>query len=182
MKAIFDNIVIALANLRRRERDFLCLAGLLALLLQLNFLVIAPALNVFKIQQEYAQVMRKIDSDKLLISTFLKEKEKTASHEATASVSPAKLASFITIQSRSREDFKLKKISSEKTEKQGDLTATKLNIEVESSFGSLGKFIENIENSKMLARVENLNIHRIDKELRICRAQIGISGFTRSNP
>jgi hypothetical protein len=78
----------------------------------------------------------------------------------------------------SRRDFAVKRISVEKTEKLPEYEKTRFEIEVEGPFHSIGSFLEELESSRFLTRVESVQVFRIERELRLCRARIFVNSFS----
>jgi Tfp pilus assembly protein PilO len=75
-------------------------------------------------------------------------------------------------------DFTVRRINLEKEEKLPEYDKTKFQIEVEGPFHSIGNFLEELESSRFLTRVESVQVFRIEKELRLCRARIYVNSFT----
>jgi hypothetical protein len=73
--------------------------------------------------------------------------------------------------------FHVTKITSEKLEKINDYEKTSLSLEVEAPFNAIGGFLEDLEKSRLLTRVEGVEITRLDKELRLCHAKISLHSF-----
>ena len=73
--------------------------------------------------------------------------------------------------------FSLSKIAAEKSTKVGSYTQTLYHLETESSFISIGKFLETLENSPLLTEVESIEISRIEQEMKQCKASIRIYGY-----
>lgn len=95
------------------------------------------------------------------------------------------LASFMKILSNvdaKRDDLTVRRIASEKQEITSDFEKTTLQMEIDTPFNSLGKLLEEIEGSKLLTRVEKIQIMRIENELRLCRARIILNTFSWRNP
>lgn len=77
-----------------------------------------------------------------------------------------------------RRFFTVRKIAVEKTEKLPEYDKTKFEVEVEGPFQSVGDFLEDLENSRFLTRVESVQVYRIERELRLCRAKIILNSFS----
>jgi hypothetical protein len=95
------------------------------------------------------------------------------------------LASFMKILGNvdaKREDLTVRRIASEKQEITPDFEKTTLQMEIDTPFNSLGKLLEEIEGSKLLTRVEKIQIIRIENELRLCRARIMLNAYSWRNP
>lgn len=73
--------------------------------------------------------------------------------------------------------FRVVKIASEKSEKLSEYEKTSLKVEIEAPFNLIGSFLEDLESSKLLTRVEGLEVTRLDKELRLCHAKISLNSF-----
>ena len=76
-----------------------------------------------------------------------------------------------------RADFKLQKITSEKFESGPDFDKSTLLVEIDAPFNSLGAFLEDLEQSDLLTRVESVEVAREGREMKMCRAKIQLSGF-----
>jgi hypothetical protein len=74
-------------------------------------------------------------------------------------------------------DFTISKIIAEKTEKVGIYTQTLYQIDAESSFIAIGKFLEGLEDSALLTEVESINITKIEEEMKRCKASIRLYGY-----
>ncbi|NDG84649.1 MAG: hypothetical protein EBX52_06375 [Proteobacteria bacterium] len=73
--------------------------------------------------------------------------------------------------------FSISKIAAEKSVKVGIYTQTTYEIEAESSFLSIGKFLETLEDSPLLTEVDSIEISRIEEEMRKCTAKIRLFGY-----
>ena len=49
-------------------------------------------------------------------------------------------------------------------------------------FSSIGNFLEELEGSRFLTRVESVQVFRMERELRLCRARITVSSFSWREP
>ncbi len=95
------------------------------------------------------------------------------------------LASFMKVIGEvdtNREDLTVRKVASEKQEFSNDYEKTTLQMEIDTPFNSLGRLLEEIEESKILARVEKIQIMRIENELRLCRARVLLNTYSWRNP
>jgi hypothetical protein len=81
-----------------------------------------------------------------------------------------------------REDLVVRKVASEKQELIQDYEKTTLQLEIDTPFNSLGRLLEEIERSKLLTRVEKIQIMRIENELRLCRARVFLNAYSWRNP
>lgn len=85
------------------------------------------------------------------------------------------------IQSISDEDgrdfLKVNKIETKETVTEGSLVRTKIALALDSPFVELGKFLEKIETSKMLASVASVKISRISDELKRCSATVEMNAY-----
>ena len=80
--------------------------------------------------------------------------------------------------SDSKRDFTVRRITVVgKEEKPTEYDSTKFEIEVEGPFHAIGNFLEELEGSRFLTRVESVQVSRIEKELRLCRARIFVNSF-----
>ncbi len=73
--------------------------------------------------------------------------------------------------------FTISKILAEKSQKMGAYTQTLYELETESSFLSIGKFLESLEDSPLLTEVESVEISRIEQEMKRCTAKIRLYGY-----
>ena len=73
--------------------------------------------------------------------------------------------------------FTVSKISAERTLKVGSYTQTLYEVDAESSFLSIGKFLETLEDSPLLTEVDSIEITRIEQEMKRCTAKIKLFGY-----
>jgi hypothetical protein len=73
--------------------------------------------------------------------------------------------------------LKVRKISLEKREKVEEFTKVTFTVEVEGTFLSVGRFIEGIERSKLLAEVGSIELKRQPGELKRCTAKLRLMGY-----
>jgi hypothetical protein len=73
-------------------------------------------------------------------------------------------------------DFSVQKITALQSNKFEGYTQTLYALEAESNFISIGKFLENLEDSPLLTEVESIDISRIENELKQCKANIRLYG------
>lgn len=79
-------------------------------------------------------------------------------------------------------DFTVRKITLDKAETLPDYEKNRFEVEVEGPFHSIGNFLEELEGSRFLTRVEQVQVFRIEKELRLCRARIIVNAFSWREP
>lgn len=68
--------------------------------------------------------------------------------------------------------FKLTKIVSENKETARGVEKILFSLEIETSFLGLGTFLEKLENSKYLSRVESVTVNRVGADLKKCNATV----------
>jgi len=76
-----------------------------------------------------------------------------------------------------RADIHLRQIDIKETTKVNNLYRSSLQLEVESSFLALGRFLASLEKSDLLIEVKSLQLNRIDSELKRCQATIEVQGY-----
>ena len=74
--------------------------------------------------------------------------------------------------------FSVTKITSEKHESNKDYDKILFNMELDTSFLGLGSFLETLEQSEVLSRVESVIVTRIGEDLKKCHAQIKFYTFS----
>lgn len=74
--------------------------------------------------------------------------------------------------------FQIMRLSNEKHERLPEFDKTVLTLEVEAPFQTIGGFLEQLEKSRLLTRVDGVEVFRIEKELRRCRARISLNSYT----
>jgi hypothetical protein len=74
-------------------------------------------------------------------------------------------------------DFSIRKISSEKVEQASGFEKTTLQMEIETPFNTLGSFLEQLEKSDLLTRIESVQIARVGREIRLCHARIRLNSY-----
>ena len=72
----------------------------------------------------------------------------------------------------------VRKILSEKVERLPEYDKTSIQLELEAPFNAIGGFLEELEKSPLLTRVEGVEIFRMEKELRLCHAKITLSSYS----
>lgn len=68
--------------------------------------------------------------------------------------------------------FKITKLSSDKKEEGKGYERILFSLEIETSFLGLGTFLEKLENSKYLSRVESVSVNRLGTDLKKCSATV----------
>ncbi len=68
--------------------------------------------------------------------------------------------------------FKITKLTSDKKELGKGYERILFSLELETSFLGLGTFLEKLENSKYLSRVESVSVNRLGSDLKRCSATI----------
>lgn len=88
----------------------------------------------------------------------------------------------VSSESEAKRDFSVRKITAASAEKLPEYDKTKFEIEVEGPFHAIGNFLEELESSHFLTRVESVQVFRIEDELRLCRARILVNSFSWREP
>lgn len=71
----------------------------------------------------------------------------------------------------------ISRISTEKPTALSGYTKTRISLDAEASFVSIGKFLEKIEDSPLLTEVESIEINRVVGDLRLCNAKINLFSY-----
>lgn len=71
----------------------------------------------------------------------------------------------------------ISKIFADKQADYKGFTQTKLELQMEASFLSVGQFLERLENSDLLLEVESVEVHREPDDLKKCTAKIKLSSY-----
>jgi Tfp pilus assembly protein PilO len=74
-------------------------------------------------------------------------------------------------------DFHLKSLTIKGTEKVNSFNRTTFNLEIESNFIELGKYLAALEKSELLVQVQSVKLTRIDNDLKRCVAIIEVHGY-----
>lgn len=141
--------------------------------------------KMFEIQVKTAAIQKKIEESKSLIvsagsRTPANEEAKTTQNLLERYVtSNTKFSKIITGIFNGSKDggFSISKITAERSSAIGAYTQTLYNLQAESSFISIGRFLETLEDSPLLTEVESIDINRIENEMKKCRADIRIFGY-----
>jgi hypothetical protein len=166
-----------------RERALVLGALLLVSLVATKFLVLDEAMLA------YSLTVKKSDMEKEIARSRSMLRELAEAHPDSLRNSPlwpyrqenagvGGLIRKVSATGEARPDFTVRKIAVEKTEKLPEFDKTKFEVEVEGPFQTIGAFLEELENSRFLTRVESVQVYRIEKELRLCRAKILVSSFS----
>ncbi len=75
------------------------------------------------------------------------------------------------------EDIIINKVSTEKSTKDKFFKKVYFNIQIESSFLNIGKFIEKLDSSRHLTRIESIDIQRMSSDLQICNVEIKVIAY-----
>ena len=81
------------------------------------------------------------------------------------------------VKSSKENSFSLTKIASSAPTKVNGYTQTQYRLEAESSFISLGKFLEKLEDSPLLTDVQSIEIRRIENEMDRCIVSIKLYSY-----
>jgi hypothetical protein len=73
--------------------------------------------------------------------------------------------------------FSLERLTVDEHKEVAGYSRTLFNLEIETSFIELGKFIEGLENSDFLVDFQSVEISRIDKELKRSKAKIKVFSY-----
>jgi hypothetical protein len=158
------------------------LVGVVALILA-KFFVLNTALEVFELRGKASQVQADIARSVSMLAELRSSAQRKPASLALMDYRRANagLGNFIRKVSnpgKGRRDFSVRKIASQKVEKLPEYDKTKLELEVEGPFQSIGTFLEELESSHFLTRVESIHIYRMEKELRLCRARILVDNYS----
>ena len=81
------------------------------------------------------------------------------------------------VASSKEESFLLTKVVSENQTKMSGYTQTLYHLEAETSFISIGKFLERLEESPLLTEVQSIDIVRLEDEMERCKASIKLFSY-----
>jgi hypothetical protein len=162
--------------------SFVILGG--AFLFQ-RFWVLPNSQRLVELQEKSKTMKAKIEELKTQLNTMavkapVTEEVKTAQSLLDRYVSTNERFSSVImgIFSGSKErDFSISRIIAEKSEKIGVYTQTLYQIDAESSFIAIGKFLEGLEDSALLTEVDSINITKIEDEMKRCKASIRLFGY-----
>ena len=138
-----------------------------------------------EVREKVASTRSKIQETKNLISNLGSRAPASEEAKTTQSLldkyftSNAKFSSVIMgVFSGAKDDsFSLVRMTSEKSSKVGGYTQTLYQLEAESTFISIGKFLERLEDSSLLTEVESIDISRLGSEMERCKANIRLFGY-----
>jgi hypothetical protein len=150
-----------------------------------RFWVLPNSQRLVELQEKAKATQAKIDELKTQLGTIkvkapATEEVKTAQSLLDRYISTNDRFSSVImgIFSGSKErEFNISKIIAEKSEKVGVYTQTLYQIDAESSFIAIGKFLEGLEDSALLTEVDSINITKIEEEMKRCRASIRLFGY-----
>jgi hypothetical protein len=179
----------SLQKLNQREKTLLTAIIAVVGLILFKALVLNSIAEVWSLRGQAVQVRSEIvRSESMLASLAGKENGRRPASESSLDDYRrvnAGLGNFIrkvSSPSHARRDFSVRKISSQKVEHLPEYDKTRLELEVEGPFQQIGAFLEEIEASHFLARVDSIHIYRMEKELRLCRARILVDNYFWREP
>jgi len=169
-------------KLKQRERilAFVTISTIAALLA--HFFLLSLATETYQTHSKTAQIEDEINRIRSTLQELRSANDKSLKKDPLWRVrrenkGVAGLIKTVSGMEEIRNDFSVRKIASEKTEKSADFEKTTLNLEIEAPFNSLGAFLEDLEKSDLLTRVEAVQVIRTDKELKLCRARITLNSY-----
>jgi hypothetical protein len=170
-------------KLTYRERVLTFSAILAAFAATLQFLVLEEIRKVHilhtqiqTVDQEIAQKQRMIESFREAKGTDVRDSPLWPYHAANLGLS--NFVRTVSSLDQGADGLRVRRIVSEKVDRQPDFDKTTLQIEVEAPFNRIGAFLEDLENSRLMTRVELVEVFRIDKELQTCRAKIVLDSYS----
>jgi Tfp pilus assembly protein PilO len=94
--------------------------------------------------------------------------------------SSSRLSAFLKEITDEEEDerFGITRLSTEPSAVSGSFVKTPVNIEVEASFPAVGRFLEHLEDSPLLAEIDSIELSRVDNDLRMVVAKIRMFSYT----
>lgn len=176
-----------LRKLNPRERSLLTLIVVAVALLAGKFLVADELLLALETNGKAASVEMEIERSRNMLTDLSNRKP------ASITTSPlyvyrqqnsglGNLMRKVSAGAEVSRDFTVRKITLDKSESLPEFEKNRFALEVEGPFHAIGNFLEELEGSRFLTKVESVQVFRIEKELRLCRARIMVSSFSWREP
>lgn len=174
-------------KLNFRERALLFVSSILVSCLLVKLFVFDEYSQMASLGRQIDDLSSQIEqSQNSLIQLQNAKNEMTANAALLAykkeNVGQAGLMKVLSETEKKNNGFALRKIASEKNEKLDEVEKNTFQMEVEAPFISIGSFLENLENSKLLTRVDSVQVFRTEKELSLCRAKIIVDSYSWREP
>lgn len=83
---------------------------------------------------------------------------------------------------KSSGEIQLKSIDVQSHDKTNGLNRSRFKLRIESSFVSLGQFLEKLAEKPLLLEVRSVELDRIDGDLKRCEATIEVDGYYKGGP
>lgn len=174
-------------KLNPRERGLLAMIVLVVVALAGKVLVADELIVVLDARRKTAELELEISRSRNMLADL------TGRRPASFTTSPlyayrqentglGNLIRKVTASAEAGRDFTVRKISLDKSESLPEFEKNRFELEVEGPFHSIGNFLEELEGSRFLTRVEGVQVFRIERELRLCRARIVVSSFSWREP
>lgn len=78
--------------------------------------------------------------------------------------------------------IQLKSIDVQSHDKANGMNRSRFKLQIESSFVSLGQFLEKLAEKPLLLEVKSVELDRIDGDLKRCQATIEVDGYYKGGP
>ncbi len=182
-----DQVKALLIKMNLRERILLVAILIVVALIGFRFTVVDEFLQISEIRKNTEAVEAEIARSRSMLSDLASRKPAsfTSSPLFAYKQENSGLGNLILRVSNSAEssrDFVVRRIALEKNESLPEFEKNSFQLEVEGPFHSIGNFLQDLEESRFLTRVESVQVFRIEKELRLCRARILVSSFSWREP
>lgn len=176
-------IKLLLQKLTYRERCLLFTTTFLVSGLLFKFLVIDELKIIHETRSKKIELLSEIQRNESMLADIRKEKndplkKSNVSDIRSQNIGTSNLIKQVTEVEKYRREFSLRRLSSLKMEEQQDLRKTTFELEVEAPFNTLGGFLEDLEKSHLLTRVEEVKVFRIERELKLCKAKVLLSSYS----
>ena len=172
-------------KLKWSESILISLMALVMMFLFQRYWLIPNSQKLVEIQTKTIETKKKIEEAQNLLSNFktrmpasveVKNAQSLLDRYITSNDRFSKVITGIFAGSKDG-SFSISKISTERSTQVGAYTQTLYQLEAESSFIAIGKFLETLEDSPLLTEVESIDISRIESEMKRCKASIRLYGY-----
>lgn len=169
-----------LRPLNKREKILAGLVGAALFILSINGFIKFRLNQIRELDQSIANEQQQLDANRAIFEKLSSRKLASASFDSSIDLKSyvdgnSRLGNILSNISEMEHDqklFKLTKISSENKESAPGVEKILFSMEIETSFLGLGTFLEKLENSKYLSRVESVTVNRVGTDLKKCSATV----------
>jgi len=172
-------------KLNRNETILICVAIGAGLFAFQRYWKVPHSRENQRLQTEIANIKTEIETNQQILAKFSVGRQPAAAAPKGQTELFAKLSkdndnfSKVIKQLTLKENtpFIMSLIATEPPVRVANYTKTLISVEAEASFLSIGKFLENLENSSLLTEVESIEISRLTNDMKLCDAKIKLLSY-----